>query len=98
MSVRRLPRKRRPQALSALSAWIARTTETMPASGYSNVNTSAAFLVPQIIHATRNVLRRADNVAVIANAKSLAGNPARLVWNHVNGAVPTSLVRLYAAR
>jgi hypothetical protein len=70
----------------------------MPASGYSNVNTSAAVLVLPTIHATRNVRKCADNVVVIASAKSLAGSLAHRVWNHVNGGVLTSHVPLYAVR
>ena len=85
MNVRRSRKRNR---LEALVPRPARTIETTLASGYLNANTCVAFLVHRIIHATRNVHKDVDSVAVIANATSHVGSPALRVWSHVNGAVP----------
>ena len=71
MSVRRSRKTRR---LGTLAPWSARTTSTIHASGYSNADTHAAFLVPPIIHATPGVDKLVDNAVDIVNAVSHAGN------------------------
>ena len=65
----------------------ARTTEATLASSYLNANTRAVFLVPLIIRAAQDAVKRVDSVVVIAHATCDVGNPAPRVRKHVNGAV-----------
>jgi hypothetical protein len=90
MNVRRL-RKRKQQAAPVPRS--APTTEITLASGYLNASTFAAFLVPPIIHATRDVLKPVDNAVVTIHVISHVGNLALRVWNHVSGFVLTIHVR-----
>ena len=99
MTVRRSQKKKRLEGrrAEALFPWSVRTTETTLASGYLNANTCAVFLVPPIIRAIRDAIKRVDSVVVIPHAISHVGNLAPLVWNLVNGGVPTTPVPWCAA-
>lgn len=78
MNVRRL---RETNRLGALVPWSGpiTVTSTTHASGCSNANTNATFLVLPIIHATLGVEKLVDNAVDIATAVSHVGNLVRHV-------------------
>jgi hypothetical protein len=84
MNVRRLQKRKQEAGLVPRSG---PTTETTLVSGYLNASTFAAFLVPPIIHATRNVLKLVDKAVVTIHVISHVGNLALRVWNHASGFV-----------
>ena len=76
----------------------ARITKVIPANERSSADTRVVSIVPRITHATRDVLNRAGSSVATRNVQRIAGNLARRVWSHVNGAVPTMSVPWYAVR
>ncbi len=97
MNVRRLRGIVR-HLVEALFLLSARTTKVILAIECSSANISAAFRVPQITRAIRNVPKHVGSAVSTRNAKSNAGNLAHRVWSHANGTVPTKYVQLFAVR